>query len=97
MLAQDPSNIKLPATHLKSILVEMKSNEQSNQPRYVGHKRRNSKYFKRSSSVSSVWRSAFSSYDELNDQKTKTEIFSNEINNLKNLKVHRNSKNNTSI
>jgi hypothetical protein len=44
--SQDPEFIKLPGTHLKKNLVDMKSNEDSNQPRYVRHRRRKESIFK---------------------------------------------------
>jgi restriction endonuclease S subunit len=75
-LSQDPESIKLPGTHLKKILVDMKSNEESNQPRYVRHRRRKSKYFQRSSSESSVESCNWSSDEETLIQKTETESLS---------------------
>ena len=71
-LSQDPESIKLPGTHLKKILVDMKSNEESNQPRYVRHRRRKSKYFQISSSESSVESCNWSSDEETLIQKTET-------------------------
>jgi hypothetical protein len=75
-LSQDPESIKLPGTHLKKILVDMKSNEESNQPRYVRHRRRKSKYFQISSSESSVESCNWSSDEETLIQKTETESLS---------------------
>ena len=68
-IEKEPPNIKFPSTHLKNALVDIKSLEISNNPRYIHHKRRKiSKINKDPSNreISSLESSDMTSEDEIN-------------------------------
>ena len=70
-IANDPRNIKLPAKHLDSIVVNTKTLEKPNAPRYVRNKRRNNLFIEKETEfASSTSESSDLSSDE-NDERLK--------------------------
>ena len=66
-IANDPESIKLPAVHLKSILINTHSSDLPNAPRYVRNKRRDTRYTKKERNSESDKSSKHNSDQSLNE------------------------------
>ena len=76
MIEKDPRNIKLPSTHLKSILVDVEKSDISNNPKYVRNKRRRNEF------IHKEIESSTDIYSDSSSELSEDEIISPNINSL---------------